>query len=239
MDLKDRVVLITGAAQGLGEAISRTLASSGAKIVAVDIKQDLLNKLKKEILAEGKDIEIEVMDVSSEESIREVFSRIMEKHRRVDVLINNAGIDVTKPVDEIEIDECKKVISVNLLGPFILSKLAFKAMNITGGQIINITSTASKRAWANASAYHASKWGLLGLSHALHVEGRSKKIKVTAIIAGGMRTPFILERFPDTPKEVLQDPMNVAQVVRFVLQQPSETVIPEVMVLPVNETSWP
>jgi short-subunit dehydrogenase len=108
-----------------------------------------------------------------------------------------------------------------------------------GGNIVNIVSTAAKRAWANASAYHASKWGLLGLSHALHVEARPHKVKVTAVIAGGMRTPFLLDRFPDLDPGVLQDPRNVAETVKFVLMQPEETVIPEVMVLPMRETSWP
>jgi len=107
------------------------------------------------------------------------------------------------------------------------------------GQIVNIVSTAGKRAWANASAYHASKWGLLGLSHALHVEGRTHGIKVTAVVSGGMRTPFLLERFPDIDPGVLQDPLNVARTILFVLTQPAETVIPEVMVLPMRETSWP
>ena len=105
--------------------------------------------------------------------------------------------------------------------------------------IVNIASTAAKRAWANASAYHASKWGLLGLSHALHAEGRPHRVKVTAVVAGGMRTPFLLDRFPELDPEVLQDPANVAETVRFVLTQPDETVIPEVMVLPLRETSWP
>jgi short-subunit dehydrogenase len=66
-----------------------------------------------------------------------------------------------------------------------------------GGHIVNIASTAAKRAWPNASAYHASKWGLLGLSHALHAELRPHRIKVSAVVAGGMRTPFLLDRFPD------------------------------------------
>jgi short-subunit dehydrogenase len=107
------------------------------------------------------------------------------------------------------------------------------------GHIVNIASTASKRAWPNAAAYHATKWGLLGLSHALHAELRPQGIKVSAILAGGMRTPFLLDRFPDIDPNVLQDPKNVAQAVKFVLMQPEETVIPEVMVLPMRESSWP
>jgi len=80
---------------------------------------------------------------------------------------------------------------------------------------------------------------LLGFSHAVHVEGRQYNIKVTAVISGGMRTPFLLERFPDIDTETLQAPSNVAETIRFVLTQPAETVIPEIMVLPVRETSWP
>jgi short-subunit dehydrogenase len=107
------------------------------------------------------------------------------------------------------------------------------------GHVVNIVSTAAKRAWPNAAAYHASKWGLLGFTHALHTEARPHGVKVTAVVAGGMRTPFLLDRFPDIDVDTLQDPRNVAATVRFVLTQPPETVIPEVMVLPMRETSWP
>jgi short-subunit dehydrogenase len=107
------------------------------------------------------------------------------------------------------------------------------------GAVINITSTAATRAWANASAYHATKWGLLGFSRALHVEGRALGIAVTAVIAGGMATPFLLDRFPDIDRSTLQDPRNVARVIRTVLQSPQGTLIPEIMVLPEAESSWP
>jgi short-subunit dehydrogenase len=127
-----------------------------------------------------------------------------------------------------------------LYGPFLLSKYAAQNMKRNGGgHIINIASTAAKRAWPNASAYHASKWGVLGLSHALHAELRPDNIKVTAVVTGGMRTPFLLDRFPDIDLETLQDPMNVARTVKGILLLPAETVIPEIMVLPMRETSWP
>ena len=93
--------------------------------------------------------------------------------------------------------------------------------------------------WPNATAYHASKWGLLGLSHALHAELRPYGIKVCAVVAGGMRTPFLLDRFPDIDPGTLQDPAGVAKAVCFALTQPEETVVPEIMVLPMRETSWP
>ena len=79
----------------------------------------------------------------------------------------------------------------------------------------------------------------MGFTHALHVEARQRGVKVTAVIAGGMRTPFLFDRFPDLDPNLLQDPHNVAATIRYVLSQPAETVIPEVMVLPMRETSWP
>jgi short-subunit dehydrogenase len=108
-----------------------------------------------------------------------------------------------------------------------------------GGHIITIVSTAALRGWTEASAYHASKWGLRGFTQALFTEARKHAVKVSAIIAGGMKTPFLLDRFPDLDQSKLQDPANVAKTIRFILSQPAETVIPEVMVLPLQETSWP
>jgi NAD(P)-dependent dehydrogenase (short-subunit alcohol dehydrogenase family) len=158
----------------------------------------------------------------------------------LDVLINNAGVDRTTPFESLEVEDWDRIVGVNLRGAFLMARQAFPVMRRRGrGHIVNIVSTAAKRAWPNAAAYHASKWGLLGLSHALHVEGRPHGVKVTAVIAGGMRTPFLLERFPDLDPGVLQDAGNVAATVVFVLTQPAETVVPEVTVLPMRETSWP
>jgi NAD(P)-dependent dehydrogenase (short-subunit alcohol dehydrogenase family) len=104
---------------------------------------------------------------------------------------------------------------------------------------VNVASTASRRAWPNASAYHSTKWGLLGLSHAMHAELRPFGIKVSAVMPGGMKTPFLLDRFPDIDPNILQDPMNVALGVKWVLQMPRESVISEMMVIPLTESSWP
>jgi NAD(P)-dependent dehydrogenase (short-subunit alcohol dehydrogenase family) len=155
--------------------------------------------------------------------------------------VNNAAIDVTAPLLELQVRDWQRVLATNLFAPLVLCKHAAEVMSAqpTGGHVVNIASTASKRAWPNASAYHATKWGLLGMSHALHAELRAHRIRVTAVVAGGMRTPFLLDRFPDIDIDLLQEPRNVAQAVRFVLEQPEGTCIPEIMVLPSNEGSWP
>jgi NAD(P)-dependent dehydrogenase (short-subunit alcohol dehydrogenase family) len=239
-DLTGRVVLVTGAGRGLGEAVCRTLAEAGASIVAADLRQDLAEALAGQLRDRGTPAQALGLDVGDEQQVLDAVLLARVRFGRLDVLVNNAGTDVTLPVEELSVTDWDRVLRTNLRGPFLLSRSVFPVMREQGrGHIVNVVSTAAKRTWANASAYHASKWGLLGLSHALHVEGRPHGIKVTAVIAGGMRTPFILDRFPDTPLNVLQDPKNVAETIRFVLTQPDETVIPEVMVLPMRETSWP
>ena len=238
--LEGKVALVTGGGQGLGAEISRTLAEAGAVVVVADIREDTANQVVQEIQSKDGKAMLVRLDVTDEVQAEMALKEVLDKTGRLDILINNAGTDKTVSIEELTVGDWDRVLGVNLRGPFILSKLAFPIMKEQGsGHIVNITSTAAKRNWPNATAYHASKWGLLGFSHALHTEGRPLGIKVTAVVAGGMRTPFILDRFPDTPLENLQDPKNVADTIKFVLMQPEGTVIPEVTVLPMRETSWP
>lgn len=239
-DLSGKVTLVTGGASGLGAATARVLATAGAHVVITDIAEHAAKRLAADIEASGGRAESLFVDVTDAERIEDALRAAVQEHGRLDVLINNAGIDRTVGIEELTVAEWDRIMATNLRAPFIASKHALALMRRQGwGHIVNIASTAAKRAWPNASAYHASKWGLLGFSHALHVEARPHNVKVTAIVAGGMRTPFLLERFPDLDPGVLQDPRNVAETVRFVLTQPEETVIPEIMVIPMRESSWP
>jgi NAD(P)-dependent dehydrogenase (short-subunit alcohol dehydrogenase family) len=233
MTLEQKNVLVTGGARGLGAAICRELSRAGASLIVADLHQSGAQAVADGLPCAGRAVKL---DVTNDAEVAAVLERI----DRLDVLINNAAVDFTAPIDELTMAQWDAVISVNLRGPFLMSKHAARLMKAQGsGHIVNIASTASKRAWPNASAYHASKWGLLGLSHALHAELRPHRIKVSAVVAGGMRTPFLLDRFPDIDPGVLQDPANVAATVRFLLTLPEETVIPEVMVIPMRESSWP
>ena len=238
--LSGKVALVTGGGRGLGEAICRTLARDGAAVAVADLDLHRAQAVVREISGTGGRAFAIRADIGEEHECRRALGETLERHGRLDVLVNNAGVDYTLPIEELSAEQWDRVIRTNLRAPFMLSKHAATIMKRQGGgHIVNIASTAAKRAWPNASAYHASKWGLLGFSHALHAELRPHKIKVSAVVAGGMRTPFLLDRFPDIDPGVLQDPANVAATVKFLLLQPEETVIPEVMVIPMREGSWP
>jgi NAD(P)-dependent dehydrogenase (short-subunit alcohol dehydrogenase family) len=236
--LKGKSVIITGGARGLGAAIAETLGDAGARLLIADLRAELAEERCATLIERGIEAACVPLDVGDEAQVQRTIAQVRERWGRIDVLVNNAAVDVTLPIAELSSDDWQRVLRTNLTGPFLMSKHAVAAMG-GKGHIVNIASTASKRAWPNASAYHATKWGLLGLSHALHAELRPQGIKVSAIVAGGMRTPFLLDRFPDIDPGVLQDPKNVAEAVKFVLLQPEETVIPELMVIPMRETSWP
>jgi NAD(P)-dependent dehydrogenase (short-subunit alcohol dehydrogenase family) len=239
--LRGRVVLVTGAARGLGSAIAGVLGEAGARLALADQALEAVRERAAVLAQEQVDALAIGLDVTDPAQCVHAMAVVLDRFGRIDALINNAAIDVTAPITELALADWQRILATNLGGPFVLAKLAAAQMvqQGHGGHIVNIASTAAKRAWPNASAYHATKWGLLGLSHALHAELRPAGIKVCAVVTGGMRTPFLLDRFPDIDPDVLQDPLHVARVVRFVLQQPDDTAIPEVTVLPRLETSWP
>ncbi|MGF1515270.1 MAG: SDR family oxidoreductase [Elainellaceae cyanobacterium] len=238
--LAGKIAIVTGGARGLGEATSRLLCQSAMKVVIADVRLSLAQDVAQQITDEGGEAIAQELDVREPDSVNALFESTLEHYGKVDVLVNNAGTDQTLSIEELSLEDWQRVINVNLNGPFYTSKAVFGHMREQGGgYIINIISTAAMRAWPNASAYHASKWGLLGFTRALHVEGRPHNIKVTGLVAGGMRTPFLLDRFPDIDVTTLQEPANVAQTIRYLLMQPEGTVISEMMVLPMKETSWP
>jgi len=237
-ELAGRVAIVTGGSRGLGAAIAETIGRAGARVVVADIEMTRASERAAALTQLDIDAVAMPLDVGDEEQVRHLIDAVSMRYGKLDALINNAGVDFTAPAVDLSVAQWDRVVRTNLTGPFLMIKHALSLLG-HGSHIVNIASTASKRAWPNAAAYHATKWGLLGLSHALHAELRPQGIKVSAVIAGGMRTPFLLDRFPDLDTANLQDPMDVARAVRFVLSQPEGTVIPEVMVLPMRETSWP
>jgi NAD(P)-dependent dehydrogenase (short-subunit alcohol dehydrogenase family) len=243
-NLKGKTVLITGAGSGLGEATAHAFASAGSSVACLDINEIAAKRVSNEMKPQDSASIALGCDVSDAESVFHAVNMVHMQFGRLDILVNCAAIDYTLSVDEMTIEQWDQVIAVNLRGPFLLAKAVLPIMqHQRSGHIINIASTAATRAWANASAYHASKWGLVGFSRGLSVEGRSAGIRVTTIIPGGMRTHFF-DRFveqgiPLPDQNNLQDPANVAEVIVFAAQVPPESALQEVIITPMTETSWP
>jgi NAD(P)-dependent dehydrogenase (short-subunit alcohol dehydrogenase family) len=244
--LKGKVVLVTGAGSGLGEATARAFAHAGCNVVCIDINGEAAEHVRRELSEQEKESKCIALqcDVSNAEAVFKRVEAVEAHFGRLDIVANCAAIDHTVSVNEMTVEQWDQVINVNLRGPFLLAKAALPMMRRQrSGHIFNIASTAATRAWANAAAYHASKWGLVGFSRGLGVEGRADGIRVTTIIPGGMRTHFF-DRFADQgipmpDEQNLQDPANVAQVIVFAAQVPPESALQEVIITPVTETSWP
>ena len=242
--LKGKVVLVTGAGSGLGEATAHAFANVGCNVACIDINQQAAERISHDLTSQDiQSIAIQC-DVSNADAVFHTVKTVDEQFGRLDIIVNCAAIDHTVSVNEMTVEQWDSVIGVNLRGPFLFAKAAFPIMQRQhSGHIFNIASTAATRAWANASAYHATKWGLVGFSRGLGVEGRPDGIRVTTIIPGGMRTHFF-DRFveqgiPMPDQENLQDPANVANVIVFAAQVPPESALQEVIITPVTETSWP
>lgn len=243
-DLRGKVVLVTGAGSGLGEATARAFAQEGCAVACVDVDRAAAERVSGTLAGQDTPSMAFACDVSDEARVFATVKAVAEKMGRLDIIVNDAAIDHTISIEEMTVPQWDKVIAVNLRGPFLFAKAAFPLLREQGGgHIVNIASTAATRAWANAAAYHASKWGVVGFSRALGVEGRPYGIRVTTVIPGGMKTHFF-DRFaaqgiPMPDQENLQDPANVAQVIVFATKVPGDSALQEVIVTPVTETSWP
>jgi NAD(P)-dependent dehydrogenase (short-subunit alcohol dehydrogenase family) len=240
----DKVVLVTGAGSGLGEATARAFADADYAVACLDVNQEAARRVACDLEHQGRTTLALGCDVSDAESVSGAVAAVLARLGRIDVAVNCAAIDYTYWVDELTVDQWDQEIAVNLRGPFLVAKAVMPGMRERGGgHIVNVASTAAVRAWTGASAYHASKWGILGFSRGLGAEGRRDNIRVTTVIPGGMQTHFF-DRFADQgipmpDPATLQDPANVARSIVFAVSMPPDSVMQEMIITPVNEPSWP
>ena len=186
-DLKNRVSVVTGGAQGFGLSIAKKFLESGAEVIAWDIDKEELNKAK-ESLKNEKFI-TEVVDITNFDEIKKNINLIVKK-KKIDIFINNAGIaGLNSKVWDYPIDEWKKIININLNSIFYCCKAVVPHMIKNNyGRIVNIASIAGKEGNPNASAYSASKAGVIGLTKSLGKELADKNIAVNAVTPAGAKT---------------------------------------------------
>jgi NAD(P)-dependent dehydrogenase (short-subunit alcohol dehydrogenase family) len=242
-ELADRVVIVTGAGSGLGRATAHAFVRRAAKVAVVDINQEAARRVKDELGVCDRGSMAIRCDVSDASQVDSAIDAVVQHFGRLDVVVNNAAVDYTISIERMSVEQWQKVIGVNLCGPFLFAKIALPHLSQTEGHIVNVSSIAATRAWANASAYHASKWGLVGFSRALSVEAREYGVRVTTILPGGMRTHFFdrfMEQGIPMPDEAnLQDPANVAELIVYSVLLPRNSALQEAIITPMTETSWP
>jgi NAD(P)-dependent dehydrogenase (short-subunit alcohol dehydrogenase family) len=187
--LSGKVALITGASRGLGKAMALALAEAGASVALVSRDEESLREVSKEAGALGATSEAFQTDVSREEDVERLRKAVINRFGEVNILLNNAGVNIRKPITEFTPGEWRSVINTNLVGPFLMCHAFVPHMKGRGyGRIINTTSTMSHVATANRTAYAASKAGLLGFTKALAIELATEGITVNGISPGWFET---------------------------------------------------
>jgi hypothetical protein len=202
MRLKDKVAIITGGSQGIGEGIARTFGRNGAKVVIADINQELgsqvIEKLKEEDI---KGLFVKT-DVSQEEDVKAMVKAAAGHFGGIDILINNAAVNVRKSVVETSFEEWQKVIGVNLTGAFLCSKYSIPEMEKRGGgAIVNIASWHAEKTITRLAAYAASKGGMTALTRQMSLDCGPLNIRVNAVCPSTVDTPLLQQTFAN-----LEDP---------------------------------
>jgi NAD(P)-dependent dehydrogenase (short-subunit alcohol dehydrogenase family) len=221
-------VLVTGAASGLGAAVAAAVAAAGGTPIGLD-----------RVPVAG--IDHEVVDLVDGRATEAAVASVVGRHPRLYGVVCAAGTDRCGRLADVPGEEWERVVLVNLLGTAAVVRAALPALEAAEGRIVTVASTLGLRALSDASAYCASKFGVVGLTRALMVE-LAGRVGVTLLSPGGMDTAFFDGRdaqYKPPPDTKLNDPANVARAVLFALRQPPGCEIRELLVTPSLESSYP
>jgi NAD(P)-dependent dehydrogenase (short-subunit alcohol dehydrogenase family) len=225
-ELKDKVAIVTGAAQGMGRAVAERFAEEGAVLVLVDLQKEKMLDISTGLRGKGTEAMVQICDISIEGNVRMLVDAVMEEYGRIDILVNCAGIMYPTRFHEMTVDEWDKVMAVNLRGVFLLMREVYPHMKEAGdGRIVNFSSTAGRTVSTLGGAhYTASKHGVIGITRAVAKEGGPHGIRVNAVCPGLIDTEMVkgaidkesIERFEASfPIKRLGNPREVADLVLF------------------------
>ncbi len=232
--LDKKVALITGGARGIGRAIAKGFAREGAAIVLADIDTNNLARTEAEVIGLGSDVLAVVTDVADEQQVKSLFEKTLGRFKRLDILVNNAGIFDSSPVDELSAGTWDRVIGVNLRGPFLCTREAFKIMKPSGGgRIINIGSISAQRVRPGNAAYSATKFGLVGLTHTTALEGRKFGINCGCLHPGNTRHDY--QSGTDWEKEPMMTQEETAAAAVYMACLPPHINVLELVQMPTEQ----
>jgi NAD(P)-dependent dehydrogenase (short-subunit alcohol dehydrogenase family) len=229
--MRDEVgtVLVTGGASGLGAAIAEAVEGAGGTAVVLDRAQP------------QNGFAFEHVDLADARAAERAVERAAERHGGLDAVVTAAGTDACGDLADIDAADWDRVVLVNLLGTAAVVRAALPHLERSRGRVVTVASTLGLRALPAATAYCASKFGVVGFTRALALE-LGDRVGVTMLIPGGMKTHFFdgrPEEFKPAADQRLNDPADVAQTVVFALRQPPGVELRELIVTPAGEPSWP
>ncbi len=231
--LDGKVVLVTGGSRGIGKGIAQGMAAEGASVAVSARPSAALTETERELRESGAAVLAVPADVSDEGQVTALFAAVMERFGRLDVLVNNAGAFDGGALDSLSLDAWNKVIAVNLTGPFLCTRSAFKIMKAQGGgRIINVSSISAQRVRPNSAPYSASKHGVWGLTQVTALEGRDHNIAASCLYPGNTR----VERSSRTTSaEPNMSVAELAQAAVWMALLPPHVTMLEATVLPIKQ----
>ncbi len=215
MDLKGKVAIITGSAQGIGREIAELYSKHNGKVVIADLNLQEAKKTAAEIAEKYQQPTLAVeMDVTNKEQVDQGVAETVKKFGQVDILVSNAGIQIISPLIDFDEKKWKKVIEIHLIGGFLTSQACMRAMSKSGGgSIIFMGSVHSVEASKNKSAYVAAKHGLMGLMRAIAKEGAEHNIRANLIGPGFVKTALVEKQIPEQAKSLHMSEEDVVKKV--------------------------
>ena len=224
--------MITGATRGIGLAIARALAAESCDLILTARSESSLARVNRELSAAKIKILTHPCDVREPHSIDDLFRAARQQFRRLDILINNAGIaHPNLPIEKLPFPTWKDVLETNLTGMFLVTQAAL-AMMKRGGTIVNNLSIAATRVFPGSAAYNPSKHAALGFTNTLREELRAKGIRVIALLPGATNTDIWTTLWPQAPRQKMMTPQTVAHAVVQAVLLPANATVENLEILP-------
>jgi NAD(P)-dependent dehydrogenase (short-subunit alcohol dehydrogenase family) len=231
MKLEGKKAIVTGGGRGIGRAIALAIAEEGCDVAIVSRTRSEIERVAGEVSMFGSQGIAIQADISEPADVKYMVDKTLNAFGRIDILINNAGIAIFKPFLDLTLDDWDRTMAVNLRGAFLCAQETAKYMvEQESGTIVNVCSSASKKAYPNQLAYVASKHGMMGLSKTLSIELQPYGIKVYAICPGGVDTRLTADARPEVDRSEWMHPEDIAHVVLMLLTMHDRATIDEIYI---------
>jgi NADP-dependent 3-hydroxy acid dehydrogenase YdfG len=246
-NIQDKVVIITGASSGIGEATAKELASKGAKLVLAARREDRLKKIQAEIQANGGQVLYNVVDVTSRDQVQQLAAFALKEFGQIDVLVNNAGIMPQAFLSKNKVDEWDKMIDVNIKGVlYAIAAVTPSMRERKSGHIFNLSSVAGHNIYPGGTVYCGTKYAVRAISEGLRQEEAMSgtNIRVTNVSPGAVSSELLETTTDPEVKARLDDFYNIAidaesiaRAIAFAIEQPSDVAINEMIIRPTVQVS--